>query len=180
MIIHSDDVCNVTFYGDRAVLSGHGAAFAGKNLIITEEGDYRIFGELNDGSIVIDAPDSEKIRLFLHDATIHSEEDAAIRVEEAGHVQIVSEAGTDNTLSSGDVFCREAEEDGRKGTVFSRDDLEFAGEGKLTVDASYRHAIDANDSLSVSGGDLTITSSPGRMTTAVVTIRPQTGENGHK
>ncbi len=157
MQVRADAACTVTFHGDGAEITGQGAAFADGNLIITEDGDYRIFGELNDGSIIVDAPDSESIRLFLHDAHIHAKEDAALRVSEAGYVTIVSEEGTDNVLSSGETFSKEAEDDGRKGTIFARDDLEITGDGKLTVTASCKHAIDVNDSLTVSGGDLLIT-----------------------
>ena len=40
--------------------------------------------------------------------------------------------------------------------IFSHDDLTINGQGSLVITANYKHGIDCNDSLRITGGDLTI------------------------
>ena len=85
--------------------------------------------------------------------------------EEGGTVSIVS-----RRLSDGGAQIR-IKDDGAGFDVTKLRDLDVTHEGIANVRERLRLGV---------GGELTITSSPGRMTTAVVTIRPQTGDNGRK
>lgn len=148
---------SIALNGTGGRVKGNGAYFLDGDLVISGGGRYVLSGELTDGSIIVDAYSSSKVWLVLNGVDIRCEDDAAIKVSQADKVFITLVEGTENILSSGEEFSEEAQSDGAGGTVFSHDDLTINGSGALKIEGNYKHGIDANDSLHITGGKLEIT-----------------------
>ncbi|MBR1877126.1 MAG: carbohydrate-binding domain-containing protein [Lachnospiraceae bacterium] len=148
--------CLIELSGSSGSIRGNGAYFNDGNLYITGGGKYFISGTLTGGSIIVDAYDSSKVWLVLGGVSVTCEDDAALRVENADKVFINLAEGSENTLSSGETYNETALNDNTGGTLFSHDDLTISGTGSLKIKAAYKHGIDANDSLHITGGDIEI------------------------
>ena len=131
-------------------------SLASDSVTITEEGTYIIQGTLEDGSIIIDAGDEDKIQLILNGCSITSASSAAIYVKNADKVSITTAEGTVNTLTNVTGF--EADEESNiEGVIFSKSDLTLNGEGSLII-SSCDHGIVGKDDLVITGGDYEIDS----------------------
>ncbi len=139
-----------------STISGNGAYVLDGNVHILYAGHYVLTGQLTDGSVIIEADKSDKIWLLLDGVTLHCEDDAAIRVEQAGKVFLTLADGTENICSSGPQFNADIAATGVDGTIYSRDDLTINGTGALVVDGAYNHGIVCNDDLAITGGSITI------------------------
>lgn len=149
-----------------------------KNIItLSEEGTYIFSGTLNDGMIVVDAEDSDKLQIILDGASITSSTSAALYILEADKVFVTLANGSSNALANGGTF--EAIDDNNiDGAVFSKQDLTFNGSGNLTVTSPADHGIVCKDDLVFTGGTYTVNcASHGldandsvRMTNATMTI----------
>ena len=144
----------ITLNGDRASISGSGAYFYNNTVVISNTGFYVISGTLDDGRIDIDAHQNSKVWIMLDGVDITSSDDACIRVDEADKVFLTLAAGSENFLTSGAVFSDSAVADGTGGTIFAHDDLTINGSGSLTIVSGYKHGIDANDDLVITGGTI--------------------------
>ncbi|MBQ6734709.1 MAG: carbohydrate-binding domain-containing protein [Lachnospiraceae bacterium] len=147
----------ITLNGTDAQVSGSGAYVLNGSVYISNAGRYVVSGTLTNGQIVVDAYQSSKVWVELAGADITCEEDAAFRVNQADKVFLTLKEGTVNSLTSGETYSDTALSDNAGGTIFSHDDLTINGSGTLTVTANYKHGIDANDSLVITGGNITVT-----------------------
>ena len=153
----TDGACRIVLSGTDASITGNGAYYNDGSITIKNGGKYVISGELDDGSIIVDAYNSSKVWIMLDGVTINCEDDACIIVDQADKVFLTLAEGTDNTLTSGSSYSDEALADNTGGAIFSHDDLTINGSGTLTITTSYKHGIDANDSLVIAGGTISIT-----------------------
>lgn len=129
---------------------------SGNSVEIQKEGTYILSGTLEDGQIVVNAKNTDKIQLVLDGVNIHSGNSAAIFVQQADKVFITTAKGSQNTLS-GDAFAES--EDNIDAVVFSKDDLTLNGEGSLTIVSPSGHGVVSKDDLVVTGGSYTVTAS---------------------
>ena len=153
----SEDAAVITLNGDSASVSGKGAYVNGSTVVITNAGTYVVSGTLNDGFISVDAYDSSKVWIKLDGVNITSSDNACIRVEEADKVFLTLAEGSENFLTSGAEMSEAALADGTGGAIFAKDDLTINGSGSLTITAAYKHGIDANDDLIITGGTISVT-----------------------
>ena len=142
---------------DTSHITGGGAYFYDGDLIISGGGYFVISGTMADGRILVDSDKSSKIWIQLNQASVHCSDDACFQILQARKVFLSLAEGTENSLSSGAVFSQEAEKAGRHATLFSSDNLTINGTGSLTVTGQYRHGIEANDNLVITGGCITVT-----------------------
>ena len=148
---------HISLDGSDGKIEGNGAYFLNGNLVISQAGWYVISGSLEDGKIVVDAADSSKVWIKLNGITINCSDDACLRVDQADKVFLTLAEGTENSFTSGSSYSEEALSDNTGGTIFSHDDLTINGSGSLTVTAEYKHGLDVNDSLVITGGNITVT-----------------------
>lgn len=148
---------HIQLNGDSAKASSDSVRISGTTITITEEAAYIISGTLNDGMIIVDAPDTAKLQLILDNVNINSETSAALYISEADKVFVTLAEGTENTLSNGGTFTA-IDDSNIDGTVFSRQDLTLNGSGTLTVLSPVGHGIVCKDDLVVTGGICAITS----------------------
>lgn len=150
------DATRIVLSDEGSIVSGNGAYVNDGNIYIVYAGKYVVSGELSNGKIMVQADGDDKIFLMLDGVSINCDDDAAIRVEQAGKVFLTLKDGTENTLSSGDTYAEEAVSAGVDGTVYSRDDLTINGGGSLSVTAAYQHGVVCNDDLVITGGTITV------------------------
>ncbi|MBQ7713321.1 MAG: carbohydrate-binding domain-containing protein [Oscillospiraceae bacterium] len=153
----SNPTATVALSGDGATVRGNGAYFNDGSVVITGAGYYVFSGALDDGNIIVDAYDSSKVFLLLDGVELYCSDDACLRVENAEKVFLTLAAGAENRMESGETYSQTALDDNTGGVIFAHDDLTINGSGSLELVANYKHGIDANDDLKITGGDLTIT-----------------------
>lgn len=115
-----------------------------KKVTITDEGTYVITGTLTDGMLAVEAEDSDKIQIVLNNAHISNSESAALYVISADKVFVTTAAGSENSMENGGRYIA-ADENNIDAAIFSKSDLTFNGEGKLTVKANAGHGIVSKD-----------------------------------
>ena len=147
----------ITLDGSGGTIDGNGAYFLDGDLVISNGGWYVLTGTLEDGKIIVDAHNSSKVWIRLNGVTVRCSDDACLRVDQADKVFLTLAEDTENSFSSGTVYSEEALADNTGGTIFSHDDLTINGSGSLSITAGFKHGIDVNDSLVITGGTITIT-----------------------
>ena len=136
---------------------------SGSQVIISAEGIYRLSGTLEDGQIVINAADTDKVQLVLDGVTIHSATSAAIYALEADKVFVTLADGSENTLSNDGSYVA-IDDNNIDAVIFSKTDLTLNGSGSLTIQAQAGHGVVSKDELVVTGGSYTVTSASHGMT----------------
>lgn len=147
----------ITLSGDSATIKGNGAYAYDGGVVITNGGWYVLSGTLTDGSITVDAYDSSKVWLRLEGVDISCSDDACLIINQTDKVFLTLAEGSENSFTSGMSYSTAALEDNTGGAIFAHDDLTINGSGSLTITANYKHGIDANDSLVITGGTISIT-----------------------
>lgn len=118
-----------------------------KTIEITSGGTYIISGSLSDGQIIINVPDSEKVRLILNNVTLSSSTGAPIYVKSSDKTIITLAEGSENVLSD---TKRESGDD--NAVIYSETDLSINGTGTLTINALYNDGINCRDDLKLVDG----------------------------
>ena len=146
----------ITLLGDHARISGGGAYAYDNKVVLAQAGRYRVSGALEDGTLVVSADSRAKVWIMLDGVDIVCADDACLRIDEADKVFLTLADGSENSMTGGEVYSDEAVEAGRSGVIASRDDLTINGAGSLRITAGWKHGIDANDDLVITGGTITI------------------------
>ena len=143
---------HIVLSGATATVDGDGASVEGSTVTISAEGTYVVSGSLDDGRLVVEVADTDKVQVVLNGASIHNEDGPAFYVRQADKCFVTLADGTTNTLSDGTDYVLEDGSDEPYATLFSRADLTLNGSGTLTVTSSYRHAVCSKDDLVITGG----------------------------
>lgn len=141
--------------GNSAIASSDSVKIYGSTITITEDATHIITGTLDDGMIIVDAPDTAKLQIVLNETNISSSSSASIYVKQADKV-FVTLVG-ENTLANGGTFTA-IDDNNIDAAVFSKQDLTFNGSGSLTVSSPAGHGIVGKDDLVFTSGTYTITS----------------------
>lgn len=147
----ASEAVKITLNKTTATVSGSGAKADGSTITITEEGVYVVSGTLEDGQIIVDASDSDKVQIVLDGVHINCKTNAAIYVREADKVFITLAENSRNTLGGGNEYTQ-IDDNTVDGVIFSKSDLVCNGTGSLTIEADYKHGIVSKDDLVITGG----------------------------
>ncbi|MBR6682092.1 MAG: carbohydrate-binding domain-containing protein, partial [Clostridia bacterium] len=147
----------IELQGNTAVASSNSVNVSEGKVTITQEATYVISGTLDDGMIIVNAPEDAKLQLVFNGVNITSKTSAPLYIIEADKVFVTLADGTDNILSSGETFVA-IDENNIDAAIFSKQDLTFNGMGSLTVRAPAGHGIVSKDDLVITGGTYNITS----------------------
>ncbi len=153
-----DKSIQIKLNGESASASSDSVKIEDSVITITEEAAYIISGTLDDGMIVIDAPDTAKLQLVFNGVDITSKTSAPLYILEADKVFVTLADGTENILSNGGTFTA-IDENNIDAAVFSKQDLTFNGGGNLTVTSPAGHGIVCKDDLVFTNGTYTLNSS---------------------
>ena len=126
---------------------------AGQSVTIDHAGVFVLSGSIENGQVLVEAGEEDKVQLVLDGVSIHAETGAAIEVETADKVFITLAQGSENMLSAGAI-----DEEGADGVIYSKADLTLNGLGSLTVTADTGKGIVCKDTLAITGGIYSIQS----------------------
>lgn len=169
-----DDIVDVTFEdvpdavqiiyseGDARIINpfaceGVTATKSGADVTITATTDatieYILSGTASDGSLKLF--NTGKATISLKGVSLTNPDCPAISVQGAGAATIKLASGTSNTLADGaDYVIPDGES--AKGAVYVKGKLTIEGDGSLHVSSAYKHAIVADKSITVNGGNITV------------------------
>ena len=153
-----DKSIQIKLNGKSASASSDSVKIEDSVITITEEAAYIISGTLDDGMIIVDAPDTAKLQLVFNGVEITSKTSAPLYILEADKVFVTLADGTENILSNGGTFTA-IDENNIDAAVFSKQDLTFNGGGSLTVTSPAGHGIVCKDDLVFTNGTYTLNSS---------------------
>ena len=146
----------IALTGSSAQCDSEGVQISGSTITITEEGTYILSGTLQEGMVIVEAGDKDKVQLVLDGVVISNSTNAAIYVKAADKVFVTLAAGTTNMLSNGGSYAA-IDDSSIDSVIFSKSDLVINGTGSLEVTAAAGHGIVSKDDLKVTGGNLTVT-----------------------
>ncbi|MBE5878265.1 MAG: carbohydrate-binding domain-containing protein, partial [Lachnospiraceae bacterium] len=144
----------ITLTGDSAACSSNAVEIDGSTVTIKDEGTYIVSGSLEDGMLIVDADDSDKLQIVLDNASIHSETSAPIYVLEADKVFLTLAEGSSNVISNGGSFVA-IDDNNIDGVLYSKQDLTLNGQGSLTITSPAGHGIVCKDDLVFTSGSYT-------------------------
>ena len=126
---------HIELNGSTAEADSDSVQISGSTITITEEATYIISGTLDDGMIIVDAPDTAKLQLVFDGADINSETSAPLYIPEADKVFVTLAEGTENTLSNGGTYMA-IDDSNIDSAIFSRQDLTLNGSGNAASESS--------------------------------------------
>lgn len=109
----------ITLSGDNASSNSDTVQVSGSTVTITDAGTYILSGSLEDGMIIVNAEDTDKIQLVLKGVQITSSTSAAIYVLQADKVFITTASGTQNILANGGEYVA-IDDNNIDGMIFSK------------------------------------------------------------
>ncbi len=145
------EAVSIQFDGDTVTCSSSAVTISDGTVTITAEGVYRLSGTWEEGQVLIDAGESDKVQLVLDTVSITSATSAAIYAKEADKVFITLADGSENTLINGGEYVA-IDDNNIDAVIFAKTDLTLNGSGQLTVEANAGHGIVSKDDLTITGG----------------------------
>ncbi len=152
----SADTC-INLSNNAITVDGNGAQISGNTVIISAGGSYIISGTLDNGQLVVDTDDEEKVEIFLNGAKISSTESCAVNIINAPKkVELILCEESVNIFSDGsDYYLADSDDENAVGAaIFSRDDLEISGSGEIYVTSNCCKGIFSKDDLEISGASV--------------------------
>ncbi|MGN0324887.1 MAG: carbohydrate-binding domain-containing protein, partial [Lachnospiraceae bacterium] len=146
----------ITLMDDNSFSDSDAVQIAADTITITDEGTYILSGKLTNGMIIVDAEDTDKVKLVLDDVEITSEQSAAIYVRSADKVFITTTDGSENTLTNGGTYAA-IDDNNIDAAIFSKADLTLNGSGTLMIHALAGHGVVSKDDLVLTSGTYEIT-----------------------
>lgn len=147
----------ITLNGTSVTVNGTGATASDCIVTITEHGDYVISGTLDNGQIIVNAADADKVKLIFNGVNIHCETSAPIYVLRADKVIIELAEGSVNMVSDGVLYVLAEGSDEPDAAIFSKDDLKIKGTGTLYVTGNYMRGIHTKDTLQIEEATIYVT-----------------------
>lgn len=143
----------ITLSGDAASVTGSGAQADGGVVTITAGGVYAVSGTLNDGRIIVNAPDKD-VTVALNGVGITCSYGSPIYIYKARAATVHLVEGTENALTDGASYTfadslSSAEEEEPNACLYSKADLVLEGAGSLAVTANYNNGITSKDTLAI-------------------------------
>lgn len=151
-----ESAAHITLTGTGAETDSDAVSVEGSTVTITDEGVYILTGSLEDGWVVVNADDTDKIQLVLDGVSIAHADGAAIYAPSADKVFITTAAGSANALENGGSYTA-VDDNNIDGVIFSKCDLTLNGAGSLSIQATAGHGVVSKDDLVVTSGSYTVT-----------------------
>ncbi len=146
----------VEFTGTEAKIQGGGCSYNDGVLTVSKSGTFILSGELK-GSILVDTGTAqEDVKLVLNGFKAENPNGPAVLIQQAKNARIELKEGSENLLVSG-VEGTAFDEAGATGAViYSEDDLDIDGSGKLHIKGYINNGIGCKDDLDINGGEIRI------------------------
>lgn len=141
----------ITLNGSSAASDSDSVQISGSTVTITAAGTYILSGELDNGSVIVNVSEQDKVQLVLNGVSIHSDTFAALYVVQADKVFVTLADGTTNSLSNGGSFVL-LDENNVDAVVYAKDDITFNGTGTLEISSPAGHGIVGKDEVTITDG----------------------------
>lgn len=141
----------VQLSGSSISAEGSNIEIDGRKLTITGEGTYLLSGELEDGQIIVDTDKDTYVKLVFNGVNISCSDSAPVYIK-GGNTIITLAEGSENTVTDGETYLYEEDDDEPGAAIFAKDDLTFNGTGSLTVNGNYNNGIQSKDDLKFVNG----------------------------
>lgn len=145
---------------DVAQASGDGVEesvqISGGDIKIVKEGTYIVRGTLEEGTIIVDAPD-QKVQVVLDNAEISNDDFSCFYVENADKVFLTLAEESKNSFCDGSVYVyTTTERESANAALYAKDDLTINGTGTLEVDGNYENGIICKNDLKIVSAYITV------------------------
>lgn len=151
---------SITLSPDGSTSTDASVLIDGQTVTITQEGTYEIAGTLDDGALIVESAENAKITLVLGGVSIKNSTGAAIQISTADDVTIELAEGTTNVLQSGeevDIAAATESKEASGGALQSKADLKIKGKGSLTVLGYLNNGIHCTKDLKIKNGNISVT-----------------------
>lgn len=151
---------SITLSPDGSTSTDASVRIDGQTVTITQAGTYQIAGTLGDGALIVESAENAKITLVLGGVSIKNSTGAAIQISTADDVTIELAEGTTNVLQSGeevDIAAATESKEASGGALQSKADLKIKGKGSLTVLGYLNNGIHCTKDLKIKNGDISVT-----------------------
>lgn len=145
----------ILLQGESASCASDTVYISGNIITITQSGSYILSGTLDDGMVIVDTQNTDKVQLVLDGAQISCQDSAAIYILQADKVFLTLAPGSENQLINGGSFSA-IDENNIDAVIFSKDDLTLNGTGSLYISSPAGHGIVSKDDLVITSGDYNI------------------------
>ena len=124
---------------------------------LSAAGTYTLSGVLEDGQVIVNAPENAEVVIELKGATINCSTDSPIKVLSADKVEISAKKDTVNLID--DKRSEKASDDSElgEGAINAKCDLKFKGAGKLVVRGNYNNGIHTTNDFKFQKQELYVT-----------------------
>ncbi len=131
---------------------------SGKTYTITAAGTYTLTGLLEEGCIIVEAGDDDKVNLDLNGVKITNSTTAPIICQNADKIKIKSVEDTYNEIiDSRSAKSDDADDDEGNAAIYAECDLDLTGKGSLVVSSTYNNGIQSKDSIEIKNVTLKVT-----------------------
>lgn len=151
---------SITLSPDGSTSTDASVRIDGQTVTITQAGTYQIAGTLGDGALIVESAENAKITLVLGGVSIKNSTGAAIQISTAADVTIELAEGTTNVLQSGeevDIAAATESKEASGGALQSKADLKIKGKGSLTVLGYLNNGIHCTKDLKIKNGNISVT-----------------------
>ena len=148
----------ITFDGSTvSVDKPHDAVeISGTTVNIKAAGRYVFSGTLEDGAIIVDAPKTDKVDLVLAGVSITNSQSAPLYIKSCDKADIILPLGCENFLTDAVNYKFENGEDKPNACIYSSEDIDFEGEGSLTVVGNYNNGIGSKNDIDIESGIINV------------------------
>lgn len=151
---------SITLSPDGSTSTDASVRIDGQTVTITQAGTYQIAGTLGDGALIVESAENAKITLVLGGVSIKNSTGAAIQISTTDDVTIELAEGTTNVLQSGeevDIAAATESKEASGGALQSKADLKIKGKGSLTVLGYLNNGIHCTKDLKIKNGNISVT-----------------------
>lgn len=156
----------ISYSGSMALVSGavNGVSVTTDGAHVTVNSsvagvEYVLDGSSADGFLKVYS--EKKFKLTLNGLSLTSTRGAAINIQSGKRVFVETKSGTENVLTDAADYTNAVDGEDQKACFFSEGQLIFAGNGRLTVNANYKHGICSDDYVRLrSGVNIYVASAP--------------------
>ena len=149
------NMARVTFSENGIRIKGKGCSDEGGVLYITEGGAYKLTGESDSASIIVDT--DEDVKLILNGVDLTSAQGPVIYGKQAKHLYVETGFRTINNLTDSDYYDTDSySEEIGDGVISCEDDLVILGSGTLDINGNHKHGITSDDNLYIESGRINI------------------------
>ncbi|MCM1114763.1 MAG: carbohydrate-binding domain-containing protein [Clostridium sp.] len=148
---YDENIYNIKLADNHSTCDNSKVEISENVITIANTGTYILEGKLSDGTVVVNADNTDKIQLVLNGVEINNNSTSAIKILQAKKVFVTLAENTKNVLSSPKEFVK-TDEDKADGVIYAKDNLTLNGSGQLTLTSAYGHGIVCNDDLIIADG----------------------------